>query len=173
MNHDFSITQRAGIAATRFRIGNHLKDEITQAALSIPFFKSLPELRDFSSQGPTFEDHLADIIGQFIKMLGPHSESCHLLNPHSQAPRRGKSLIIGCALVLDGNSIPFHQIPSQSTPVSSGGNGMMKTGFRVRCNTALDTLPRKVCAKNPFPWLPRTITSQPSASAAFRICSGG
>jgi hypothetical protein len=44
-----------------------------------------------------------------------------------------------------------YQIPSQSILVSSDGSGMIKTGFRVRCNTELETLPRKVWAKNPFP----------------------
>ena len=43
------------------------------------------------------------------------------------------------------------QILSQSTLAFSEGNGIMKTGFRVRCNTELATLPRKVCLKNPFP----------------------
>ena len=62
---------------------------------------------------------------------------------------------------------------SQSISVFSKGSGMMKTGFRVRSRTSTATLPRKVCLKNPFPWVPRTIASQLSSSAAFRISSTG
>lgn len=39
LNHDFSITQRAGMGATRFKNGNHLKDEIANAALPIPLLE--------------------------------------------------------------------------------------------------------------------------------------
>jgi len=65
------------------------------------------------------------------------------------------------------------QIPSQSAGSCSDGMGMMKTGFLERCKTPLETLPRKACFRNPFPWDPRTIVSHPSSSATFRISSTG
>jgi len=43
------------------------------------------------------------------------------------------------------------QILSQPMVVSSEGNGMAKTGIRLRFNTEVAVLPRRVCFKNPFP----------------------
>ena len=56
------------------------------------------------------EDHLADVIRQFIKIVFLHSESRHLLDPHSQATGRGKSLIIRCALIIDDDIVLFEPI---------------------------------------------------------------
>lgn len=39
----------------------------------------------------------------------------------------------------------------KSASKPSDGRGMMKTGFLDLSKTIRDTLPRKVCSKNPFP----------------------